>query len=240
MQIRRTQDEVPRVPPGGPPGHAGPARGWRPGPLSAGGLRAGGAGVLVTVLVACGSPAPAEVEWSADGASFGVDRTAWPEAMDAARDVLAALPEELGGEARELLSPGADEAASGFAGVTYGERITVLVADDTLTRGPSAAPEAAGAQSTLAAMFGVAWICDPDTYAGTIERHDDVALPGYTPVDAGTPAWFSCRIADAEGAGEDFTAHAVGWTSPTTAWLTIGPDEAAVRQVVTALHQATG
>ncbi len=58
-------------------------------------------------------------------------------------------------------------------------------------------------------------------------------------MDATTPAWFSCRIDGAEGA-EDFSAQAVGWTSSKTAWLTVGPDDVAVRELVTALHQANG
>jgi hypothetical protein len=61
----------------------------------------------------------------------------------------------------------------------------------------------------------------------------------FSEVDGTTPAWFSCRIDAAEGA-EDFSAQAVGWTSAKTAWLIVGPDDAAVRELVTALHQAKG
>ncbi len=53
------------------------------------------------------------------------------------------------------------------------------------------------------------------------------------------PIWFSCRIDGAEGA-EDFTGHAVGWTSGKTAWQVVARDERTARQLVTALHEAAG
>jgi len=225
--------------------------------------RAVGVAVVAAVLVACGSarpsatssaqpeddvavttapsesPAGGAAPWSADGASFGVDTTSWPGNMAAARDVLAALPEVVGGEARQLMLTEPDDAEDDFAGVSYGDRTSVLVSDDTFTGEPGAAPEVLGAQAKLAAMFGLGYVCDPDTYEGTIERHPEFPVPGSAEVEATTAAWFSCRIDGAEGA-EDFTAQAVGWTSAKTAWLAVGPDDAAVRELVTALHQAKG
>ena len=225
--------------------------------------RVAGVATAATVLVACGgagpsatssaepeddvavttspseSPASAAATWSADGASFGVDRTSWPDSMAAAREVLAALPEDVGGEARELMPTEPDDAENDYAGVSYGERLSVLVSDDTFAGEPGAAPEVVGAQAKLAALFGTGFICDPGSYEGTIERHPEFPVPGYAAVKATTPAWFSCRIDGAEGA-EDFSAQAVGWTSSKTAWLAVGPDEAAVRELVTALHEAKG
>jgi hypothetical protein len=226
--------------------------------------RAAGLAVVATLLAACGSarpsatssaspeegaavaapresPASDDAVWSADGASFGVDSTSWPGSMQGAGEVLAAMPEQLGGQARELMLPGGpdeDDAEGEYAGVFYGgERTYVLVSGDTFTGEPGAAPEVAGAQAKLAAMFGLVYICNPDTYEGTIKPHPEFSVPGGSEVAGATPAWFSCRIDAAEGA-EDFSAQAVGWTSAKTAWLTVGPDDAAVRELVTALHQA--
>lgn len=160
--------------------------------------------------------------------------------MDAAREVLDAMPEDLGGEARELMPTEGDDAVDELAGVFYGgERMHVLVSGDTLAGEPGAPPQVVGAQGKLAAMFGLVYVCDPDTYEGTIKPHPEFPVPGSSEVDAGTPAWFSCRIDGAEGA-EDLTAQAVGWTSTKTAWLTVGPDDAAARALVTALHRAKG
>ena len=228
--------------------------------------------VVATALAACGSAspsaeptdrveaatgpsessAPAGAQWSADGASYGVDRTSWPGSMQDARTLLAALPAELGGEARQYLPKLSD--SEDFEGepagvgdesavVAYGKaeatRLSLLVSDDTISGGPDLPPEVVGPQSKLAVSFGLMYICDPDTYEGTIAAHPDFPAPGMAEVDAATPAWFSCRIDGAEGA-EDFTAQAVGWTSSKTAWLAIGPDDAAVQKFVTALHQAKG
>lgn len=88
-------------------------------------------------------------------------------------------------------------------------------------------------------MFGLGYVCAPDTYQGTIKPHREFSVPGSSGVDATTPAWFSCRIDGAEGAG-NFSAQAVGWTSAKTAWLAVATDDAAVRELVTALHQAQG
>ncbi len=132
-----------------------------------------------------------------------------------------------------------DDAEDEYAGVSYGERMSVLVSDDTFAGEPGAPPEVVGAQGKLAAMFGLGYTCDPDTYEGTIERHPEFPVPGYAQVDATTTAWFSCRIDGAEGA-EDFSAQAVGWTSSKTAWLAVGPDDVAVRELVMALHEAKG
>ncbi len=112
----------------------------------------------------------------------------------------------------------------------------MLVSDDKFPGEPGV-PE--GVQAKLAAMFGSGYICDPDTYEGTIKSHAEFSVPGYSKVDATTPAWFSCRIDGAEGA-ESFSAQAVGWTSTKTAWLAVGPDDAAVRELVTALRHAKG
>ena len=223
--------------------------------------------VLATALVACGSAspsaepndrvevangpsqssAPAGGQWSADGASYGVDGASWPGSMQDARTLLAALPAELGGEARQYLPKLSDSedfegepagAGDESAVVAYGKDLSLLVSDDAMSGGPETPPEMVGAQASLAAMFGLMYACDMDTYEGTIERMPGgYPGPGMAAVDATTPAWFSCRIDGAEGA-EDFTAQAVGWTSSETAWLAIGPDDAAVRQFVTALHQA--
>ena len=160
--------------------------------------------------------------------------------MTAAGDVLAGMPERLGGEERELMLPEPDQAEADHAGVFYGgERTYVLVSDDTFSGEAGAPPEVAGAQAKLAAMFGLGYVCDADTYEGTIEPHPEFPVPGYSEVEATTPAWFSCRIDGAEGA-EDFSGHAVGWTSDKTAWLAVGPDDEAVRELVTALHEAKG
>ncbi len=234
--------------------------------------RAVGVAVVASVLVACGSSRPsAEPKdgvavttgpsessaseggpWSADGPSYGVDKTSWPGSMEDARTLLAALPAEISGEARQYLPRLSDsedfegEAAGvgdGTAVVSYGQALSLLVSDDELPgigdEFPGIGAVAGGAQANLAATFGVMYICDPDTYEGTIKPHPDSPVPGFAKVDATTTAWFSCRIDGAEGA-EDFSAQAVGWTSSKTAWLAIGPDDAAVRQVVTALHQAKG
>jgi hypothetical protein len=225
--------------------------------------------VVATVLVGCGSarptdtssaraddgdvttrpsksPASAAAPWSADGASFGVDRTWWPGSMEGARTLLAALPAEMRGEPRELTptlsdsEEGAGEEEGGeYAAVSYGQDLSLLVSDDAVAGEAGTPPQVTGAQGKLAAMFGLGYVCDPDTYEGTIEAHPEFPVPGYSEVDDTTAAWFSCRIDGAEGA-EDFSAQAVGWTSTKTAWLAVGPDDAAVRELVTALHHAQG
>jgi hypothetical protein len=226
------------------PGRAGTARGCGRSMMSSSSIRrAAGLAVVMTVLVACGSarPASGDAAWSADGSSFGVDSTSWPGSLEDAREVLAEMPEELGGEAPQLMLPGGpdeDEVEEAVSGVFYGDERNVLVSDDSLADG-AGVPEGAGAQASLAAMFGLVYSCDPDTYEGTIKPHPEFSAPGFSEVDGTTPAWFSCRIDAAEGA-EDFSAQAVGWTSAKTAWLIVGPDDAAVRELVTALHQAKG
>ena len=225
--------------------------------------------VVATALAACGSAspsagpkdrveaatgpsrssAPADAQWSADGASYGVDRTSWPGGMEDARTLLAVLPAELGGEARQYLPKLSDSedfegepagVGDGSAVVAYGKDLSLLVSDDAMSGGPETPPEMVGAQASLAAMFGLMYACDMDTYEGTIERMPGgYPGPGMAAVDATSPAWFSCRIDGAEGA-EDFTAQAVGWTSSKTAWLAIGPDDAALQELVTALHEAKG
>lgn len=233
-------------------------------------LRVAGVTVLATVLAACGSARPsatssatpeasvvvstapsessssAQSQWSADGASFGVDDTSWPGSMEGARTLLAALPAKLSGQAREFMPTLSDSEGGGneqeegaLAAVTYGQDLSVLVSDDTISGEPGNPPQVIGPQGKLAALFGVGYICDPDTYEGTIKVHPEFPVPGYAKVDATTPAWFSCRIDGAEGA-EDFSAQAVGWTSAKTAWLAVGPDDAAVRGLITALHKAKG
>ena len=226
--------------------------------------RAAGVAVVATALVACGSsgpsaapkdrveaatgpsqsPAPAGAQWSADGASYGVDRTSWPGSMEDARTVLEALPAEMDGKAREYMPTlsdseegGSEQEGGEMAALSYAQDLSVLVSDDTIP--PGLPPQVDGAQANLAAMFGLMYSCDPDTYEGTIERSPEWAVPGMSEVDATSTAWFSCRIDGAEGA-EDFSAQAVGWTSSKTAWLTIGPDDAALQDLVTALHQAKG
>jgi hypothetical protein len=227
--------------------------------------RAVGVAVLATVLVACSSSSPsAEPKdsvavmagpsessaseggpWSADGPSYGVDKTSWPGSMEDARTLLAALPAEISGEARQYLPRLSDSeefegepagVGDESAVVSYGQALSVLVSDDKFAE---QAGVPVGAQAKLTATFGTMYACDPDTYEGTIKPHPEFPVPGPEEVDATTTAWFSCRIDGAEGA-EDFSAQAVGWTSSKTAWLAIGPDDAAVRQVVTALHQAKG
>ena len=201
---------------------------------------------MVVTTAPSGSPAAQPSDVSPDGASFGVDSTSWPGSMEGARTLLAALPAEMDGKAREYvptLSDGEeDDGAQGageLAALSYGQELSVLVSDDTVSGAPGTPPQVVGAQGKLAAMFGLMYACDPDTYEGTIERSAEFPVPGYAQVDATTPAWFSCRVDGAEGA-EDFSAQAVGWTSDRTAWLVIGPDDAAVRGLVTALHEAKG
>ena len=229
--------------------------------------------VVATALAACGSAspsagpkdrveaatgpsqssAPAGAQWSADGASYGVDRTSWPGSLQDARTLLAALPAEMDGRAREYMptlsdsEEGEGEQEGGeIAAVTYGQpdpldedqNLSVFVSNDTIS--PGLPPQVKGPQANLAAMFGLMYGCDMDTYEGTIERMPGgYPGPGMAAVDATSPAWFSCRIDGAEGA-EDFTAQAVGWTSSKTAWLAIGPDDAALQELVTALHEAKG
>ncbi len=166
--------------------------------------------------------------------------------MEGARTSLAALPAEMNGEARELMPTlsdseegDGDQEAGELAALSYGQELSVLVSDDTVSGQSGTPPEVVGAQGKLAAMFGLGYACDPETYEGTIERSPEFPVPGYAQVDAGTPAWFSCRIDGAEGA-EDFSAQAVGWTSSKTAWLVVGPDDAAIRGLITALHEAKG
>ena len=192
------------------------------------------------------SPAAQASHSSTDGASFGVDSTSWPGDMGGARTLLAALPAEMDGEAREYMPTlsdseegDGDQGAGELAALSYGQELSVLVSDDTVSGEPGTPPQVIGAQGKLAAMFGLMYACDPDSYEGTIERSSEFPVPGHAQVDAATPAWFSCRIDGAEGA-EDFSAQAVGWTSGKTAWLVVGPDDAAVRGLITALHEAKG
>ncbi len=192
------------------------------------------------------SPAAQASHSSSDGASFGVDSTSWPGSMEGARTLLAALPAEMDGEAREYMPTlsdsedgDGDQEGGELAALSYGQELSVLVSDDTVSGEPGAPPEVVGAQGNLAALFGLMYICDPDTYEGTIKPHPEFPVPGSSEVGTTTTAWFSCRIDGAEGA-EDFSAQAVGWTSDKTAWLAIGPDDAAVRGLITALHEAKG
>jgi len=166
--------------------------------------------------------------------------------MESARTLLAALPAEMDGEAREYMPTlsdsedgDGDQEGGELAALSYGQELSVLVSDDTVSGEPGTPPEVVGAHGKLAAMFGLMYICDPDTYEGTIKPHPEFPVPGSSEVGTTTMAWFSCRIDGAEGA-EDFSAQAVGWTSDKTAWLAIGPDDAAVRGLITAMHEANG
>lgn len=193
--------------------------------------------VVVAAVASCGSGSPTGgttggASGGGDGRSFGVDRVDWPDSIDGARALLAGLPDDLAGEARDDMAF-EDEFAEEFASVSYGGGRTSVMASDGDFDGIS---EDTDAQDTLGAMFGLGYGCDVDTYEGTIER--DGIVPGPDPVAADTVAWFACRIDGAEGE-EDFTAHAVGWTSTTDiAWLVVGDDELSVRAMVGAVREA--
>lgn len=198
--------------------------------------RALGAVVVATALSSCGAASPTGGTTGAtDGASFGVDRAPWPGDVEGARALLAALPEDLASEARDDMAVEA-EFEEEFAFVSYGEgRTSVMASDGDFDGVPVAETDA---QDKLAAMFGLGYGCDVDTYEGTIAP--DGIVPGAEPVEDGAVAWFACRIDGAEG-DDGFSAHAVGWTSTTeVAWLVVAPDEAAVRRLMAAMQEAAG
>jgi hypothetical protein len=193
--------------------------------------------VAAAAVASCGSGSPTDgategATGGVDDRSFGVDRVEWPDSIEGARALLAGLPDDLAGEARDDLAM-EDEFEQEFAFVSYGGGHTSVMASDGDFDGIS---EETDAQDKLGAMFGIGYGCDVDTYEGTIERNGIV--PGPDPVAADEVAWFACRIDGAEG-DENFTAHALGWTSTTeVAWLVVAPDEEAVRRLVLSMQEA--
>jgi hypothetical protein len=156
--------------------------------------------------------------------------------MDSARDLIDRMPDELEGGERDGVGRAGAEADvdDAWAGLSYSEGRTSLVVSDGRFEGVPASES--DAQAKLAAMFGLVFGCEGDTYEGSIDLQGDG--PGLGDVDAGTPAWFACRIDGAEG-DDDFTGHAVGWTSTTDiAWLVVGDDELSVRAMVEAMREA--
>jgi hypothetical protein len=182
------------------------------------------------------SPSPSgSGGWTADGASFGVDRARWPTTVRDAKVVLDRLPQTFAGQARETYATPGEDGSGPDAGAGYGEDVTVNVSEEYLSNDTEdGSPELLNARDLLAANFMLGLSCSEDGYRGNALPLDD---EGYPKVRAGQPIWFSCPVDGAEG-DEDFTAHAAGWTSGKTAWLILAPDRDAVRSLVTALHSA--
>jgi hypothetical protein len=169
--------------------------------------------------------------------------------MDGARALLDALPEQLAGQARRMMPSSEDEPDDDDAAASYAEVASVLVSDDAITGdavADSGQPDddggtpprvVIGAQRKLGVLFGLAYGCVPDSYAGNVPAQSLFGRPEDGQA-ASEPVWFSCDVNGAEG-DETFTAKAVGWTSSRTSWLVIARDDATARSLITSLHEAT-
>ena len=176
------------------------------------------------------------------GASFGVDKVSWPADTEGALKLLNALPQTFRGESLEVFSLPIDEEEEegeeygASASAQYGDDNAISVTDEyTTTDTESGEPELFTAEQLLAASFGLVFACAERSYRGTIEPLEGGQGPGYdAPARSSGTNWFSCRIDGAEG-DEDFTGHAVGWTSRRAAWLVIAEDEKAARTIIAGL-----
>jgi hypothetical protein len=179
-------------------------------------------------------PAPRDTS----GASFGVDEVSWPANTQGALKLLHALPQTLRGEPLQVSSSPAEEEEEYGASATaqYGDDNSISVTDEyTTTDTESGEPELFTAGQLLAARFGLVFACAKRSYRGTIEPLEGGQGPGFdSPARSSKPNWFSCRIDGAEG-DDDFTGHAVGWTSEKAAWLVIAEDEEAARAIIAGL-----
>lgn len=185
-------------------------------------------------------PAGYGASWDAAGPSFGVDRLRWPGTAARASTLLEGLPGRLGGADRNLYFSAADEEEEfgAEAGVDYREYATLSVAQEYLADlSGSGKLERFTARNLLAAGFGLVFSCAEGSYRGTFPKERGDRGPGFSESSSGAPVWFSCAIDGAEG-DEDFTGHAVGWTSGKTAWLVVARDRQAARALITELGRA--
>lgn len=173
------------------------------------------------------------------GPSFGVDRVRWPATAKGASELLNGLPQTFGGESLEVYYQPADtkEELGATAGAQYGDAQSITVSDEFVTSDTaSGKPELLSAEQLLAASFGLVFGCAKNSYRGTIEPGEGGYGPGSGPSKKSSgPRWFSCAIDVAEG-DDDFTGHAVGWTSGKAAWLVIAEDATAARSLIAALE----
>jgi hypothetical protein len=153
-----------------------------------------------------------------------------------AKVVLDRLPHTFAGQARQSYASAGEDDSGPEASALYGEKISVYVSQEYITDDTEdGSRELFRARDLLAANFMLGLSCSEDSYRGNaLPLGDD----GYPSIRRGKPVWFSCAVDGAEG-DEDFTAHAAGWTSGTTAWLVLAPNSDTVRTLVTALHDAT-
>lgn len=174
------------------------------------------------------------------GASFGVDTVSWPATTHGALRLLNALPQTFRGEPLEVFSSPAEEEYGATASAQYGDENSISVTDEyTTTDTESGEPELFTAEQLLAASFGLVFACAKSSYRGTIKPLEGGQGPGFdSPARSSRTNWFSCRIDGAEG-DDDFTGHAVGWTSKKAAWLVIAEDEKAARTIITGLDAPT-
>lgn len=170
---------------------------------------------------------------------MGVDRAKWPDTAKAARNLMNGLPLRLGGQIRQVdYSPAVAEIGTGaVATVSYGDEHYLTVAQEyRADLDGSGTLRRFSANNLLAAEFGLVYACAKDTYAGTAPHDADSPIgPDVTAKPVKRAIWFSCTIDAAEG-DDDYTGHAVGWTSKRTAWLVVAEDERSARTLVRALQ----
>ncbi|SDT11015.1 hypothetical protein SAMN04488543_3056 [Friedmanniella luteola] len=171
-----------------------------------------------------------------------MDKVSWPATTQGALKLLNALPQTFRGEPLEVFSsPTEEEEEYGAsASAQYGDDNSISVTDEyTTTDTESGEPELFTAEQLLAASFGLVFACAKRSYRGTIKPLEGGQGPGYdSPARSSKTNWFSCRIDGAEG-DDDFTGHAVGWTSKKAAWLVIAEDEKAARTIIAGLEASS-
>jgi hypothetical protein len=164
-----------------------------------------------------------------------VDKVAWPATAQGALKLLSALPQTFRGEPPEVLSSPAEEEEEygASASAQYGDDNSISVGDEYTTADTeSGEPELLTADVLLAIRLGLVFGCAKGSYRGTIEPSEGGQGPGFESLAPSSKTrWFSCRIDVAEGE-DDFSGHAVGWTSKKAAWLVIAEDEKAARALI--------
>lgn len=173
--------------------------------------------------------------WTADGPSFGVDRVSWPTTVKGTRALLDGLPRTFAGHRKETTVSRGEEDTGPQAIADYSDDIALTISEEySSTDTADGKPQRMTARQLLAANFMLGLACDESTYHGNALPREDGSYPT---TSAKEPVWFSCAVDGAEG-DENYTAHAVGWTSGKTAWLALAPDSETLRSLITATHSA--
>jgi uncharacterized protein YceK len=181
--------------------------------------------VCSALLAGCGStsettaPTAGGSTVDASTASYGVDAVDWPNTMEGAREVFAALPETAAGE---------DKAASEGArrlDAAYGSAEHAMVSVRTVPQ---------RVDPVLALAEDVTFQpCEKASREGT------VPVPGLAPGAEDDDVWFSCHLTgypDQRPGAMD--AQTLGWVSGRVIWWVAAPDRETVAALVSPMAAA--